>query len=92
MNGASADDSVNTISSDSRIRNTIIGPSHHFFEVFKKYNSSENNLSRLAMALNPPAVPGPSLPGPVLIIPFFEAKLAQSIFGNLFLNKKIAAH
>jgi hypothetical protein len=40
-NGARADDSVNTINSDNRIKNRKIGPSHHFLEVLRKYQISE---------------------------------------------------
>jgi hypothetical protein len=36
MNGARADDSVNTTNSDSKTRKIRIGPSHHFLEVLKK--------------------------------------------------------
>jgi len=42
MKGARADDSVKTIKSDSNNRKTIIGPSHHRFEVFIKYQNSPN--------------------------------------------------
>lgn len=35
MNGAKADDSVNTIKIDKSKRNMKMGPSHHFLEVLR---------------------------------------------------------
>jgi len=49
MNGANAEDSVNTIKTDNNKRKTKIGPSHHFLEVFRKYQSSEKIIKREAI-------------------------------------------
>jgi len=51
MNGAKADDSVNTISRDRRSRKRNIGPNHHFFDVFRKKTNSENIRRRLAISI-----------------------------------------
>ena len=40
MNGATADPSVSTISTESRSIVTTIGPSHHFFRTFMNDQSS----------------------------------------------------
>ena len=46
MNGARADDSVNTIRSDMNIKKMIIGVSHHLFDVLRKYQNSPNIFRR----------------------------------------------
>ena len=52
MNGANADDSAKIIRRDIKIRNRNIGPSHHFFEVLKKYQNSLKILSRSLSAIS----------------------------------------
>jgi hypothetical protein len=46
MNGARADDSVNTIRSDRNIKKIKIGVSHHLFDVFRKYQNSPRIFRR----------------------------------------------
>jgi|GEM_PF-4160955 len=52
MKGARAEDSVNTTNRDKSNRKIRIGPSHHFFEVFKKKNNSEKIRKRRNIAAN----------------------------------------
>jgi hypothetical protein len=47
MNGASAEDSVKTIRSESNNKKSRMGDSHHFLDVLRKYHNSEKILSRL---------------------------------------------
>ena len=51
MNGAIAVPSVITINTPNKIRNNIIGASHHFFRTFK-YSQNSDNIDNLDIIIS----------------------------------------
>ncbi len=94
MKGASADDSVKSIRSDMSNKKTKIGPNHHFFDVLRKYQSSENIRNRLNI-FYPRLIRSASANQYVrsaLVRSFFEPELLLQLLRDLLLVYKIRPH